>query len=186
MRRGFKTQTEKAAETARLALKRGSLDPIDPWAYANHVGVAVLDFTKLGLSAKCIRQLTVVDAESWSAMTLKEGNILAIVLNPAHALTRQRNDLTHELAHVDLKHVPTRVDVSKTGLLLLSDYSEEQEQEADWYAGALLLPRVALVHHRSEGRTAAEIAKLYGVSEALCEWRLRMTGVDIQLRRRAS
>jgi Zn-dependent peptidase ImmA (M78 family) len=89
----------------------------------------------------------------------------------------------HELAHIELKHTPARVDVSKNGLLLLSDYSDDQEQEADWYGGALLVPRAALIHHRSGSKTAAEIANLYGISVALCEWRLKMTGVDIQVRR---
>lgn len=116
-------------------------------------------------------------------MTLKEGATLAIVLNPVHALTRRRSDLMHELAHVELRHTPVRVDVSKNGVLLLSDYSEDQEQEADWYGAALLLPRVALVHHRSRGETAADIADRYGVSKSLCEWRLRTTGVEIQVRR---
>ena len=156
---------------------------MDPWAYAQHLEVVVLDFSSLGLSIKSIRQLTIEDGDSWSAMTLKEGEALAIVLNPAHAATRQRNDLMHELAHIELSHVPVRVDISKTGVFLLSDYSDEQEQEADWHAGALLLPRAALVHYRSRGKTVSEIANYYGVSESLCEWRLRMTGVEVQLRR---
>jgi len=90
----------------------------------------------------------------------------------------------HEIAHVELRHVPNRVEVSKaTGLLLLSDYSDEQELEADWYGGTLLLPRNVLSYYRARRRTASEIAALFGVSEALCEWRLRMTGVEIQLQR---
>lgn len=116
-------------------------------------------------------------------MTLKEGGTLGIVLNPAHALTRQRSDLMHELAHVELEHVPARVEVSKSGLLLLSDYSDEQEQEADWHAAAFLLPRDGILRLRTKGKSSAEIANHYGVSKALCEWRLRMTGVDVQLRR---
>ncbi len=186
MRRGFKTRAEEKAAIARQMLKLGPLEPFDPWGYADHLKVLILDFTSLGLSPKSCRQLTQLDEQSWSAMTLKEDNVLAIVLNPAHARTRQTNDLMHELAHIELKHVPARVDLSKTGLLLLSDYSDEQEQEADWYAGAILLPRVALVHHRSLGLNASEIARHYGVSEALCEWRLRMTGVDVQLKRARS
>jgi Zn-dependent peptidase ImmA (M78 family) len=89
----------------------------------------------------------------------------------------------HELSHIELRHMPMRVDVSVSGLLLLSNYSDEQEQEADWYAGALLLPRDALAAARRRNKTATEIATYYGVSEALCEWRLRMTAVDVQLRR---
>lgn len=116
-------------------------------------------------------------------MTPQIDRTFAIVLNPAHAITRRRNDLMHELAHIELRHTPARVEVSETGLLLLSDYSDEQEQEADWLAAALLLPRDGLVKLRSSRHSATDIANHYGVSEALCEWRLRMTGVDIQMRR---
>ena len=143
----------------------------------------MVDFRSLDLTAMAVRQLTVVDDESWSAMTLKEDKTLAIILNPAHALTRQRSDLMHELAHVELRHTPTRVDVSKTGMLLLSDYSEDQEQEADWHGAALLVPRTGLMHFRAQHKTITDIAEHYGVSESLCEWRLRMTGVEIQIRR---
>lgn len=118
-------------------------------------------------------------------MTLKEGNLIGVIVNPSHVQTRQRNNLMHELAHFELKHVPTRVDVSSTGLLLLSDYSDEQEQEADWLAAALLLPRNALMVLRSSGRTVEQIAIAYGVSPAMCGWRLKTTGVDFQLQRAA-
>jgi Zn-dependent peptidase ImmA (M78 family) len=63
--------------------------------------------------------------------------------------TRQANDLMHELAHLELLHTPARVDMSGSEVFLLSDYSEDQEQEADWYAGAMLLPRDALCRARS-------------------------------------
>lgn len=183
MRRGFKTRSEERASTARCMLKIGELDPIDPWAYAAHLNVVVLDFRTIGLSNKANHRLTVEDSESWSAMTLKDGNQHAIVLNPSHAATRQKNDLMHELAHIELLHVPARVDISQSGMLLLSDFSDEQEQEADWHAAAILLPRTVLLHHRSRGADSRAIAQMYGVSEALCEWRLRMTGVEVQLRR---
>jgi len=183
VRRGFKAQAERTAAAARNALGLRPNAPIDPWSYAAHLNVRVLDFSQLGLPTRAVSQLTVVDGDSWSAMTLQIDRTFAIVLNPAHAITRQRNDLMHELAHIQLGHTPARVEVSETGLLLLSDYSDEQEQEADWLAASLLLPRDVLVQLRSAGRSAADIASCYGVSEALCAWRLRMTGVDVQIRR---
>jgi IrrE N-terminal-like domain len=183
LRRGFKTQAEKRSADARQTLQIGLDAPLDPWAYAKHLGVIVLDFAALGLCAKSVQQLTVNDSDSWSAMTINEDGKLGIVLNPAHALTRQRCDLMHELGHVDLRHPPGRIEVSRNNLLLLSDYSEEHEEEADWYAGAMLLPRTGLIRFRLRQKGAAEIATYYGVSEALCNWRLRMTGVEIQLRR---
>jgi hypothetical protein len=183
VRRGFKAQAERAAADARNALNLPLNAPIDPWSYAAYLKVRVLDFGKLGLPMRAVSQLTVVDGDSWSAMTLQIEGMFAIVLNPAHAIARQRNDLMHELAHIELGHTPARVEVSESGLLLLSDYSDEQEQEAHWLAAALLLPRDGLVQLRSAHHSASEIANRYGVSEALCEWRLRMTGVDIQMRR---
>lgn len=168
---------------ARTVLGITLLVPFDPWAYATHLGVVVLDFDQLDLTSETVRQLTRVDQDSWSAMTLKEGKAFGIVLNPAHAMTRKRSDLMHELAHIELGHVATRVEVSKTGLMLLSDYSEDQEQEADWHAAALLLPREGLMNFRMQQKAAADIAVHYGVSKQLTEWRLRMTGVDVQMRR---
>jgi Zn-dependent peptidase ImmA (M78 family) len=183
MRRGFKAQAERSAAIARNALGVAENAPIDPWAYAEHLGVRILSLYDLGLSEKDIQQLTTIDGESWSAMTLQLDGKFAVVVNPAQAITRQRNDLMHELAHVELEHTPVRVEASGSGLLLLSDYSEEQEQEADWLAAALLLPREGLVRLRSARLSAIDIANHYGVSQALCEWRLRMTGVDVQMRR---
>jgi len=79
------------------------------------------------------------------------GDRFGIVINPSHQPPRQRNDLMHELSHIDLQHLPARVEVSETGLLLLSDYSEEQEQEADWLAAAILLSRSGLINLDHEG-----------------------------------
>ena len=157
--------------------------PLSPWKFAEHLGVVVLDFDTLDLAAKHKRQLLEVDPESWSGMTLQKGKIHAVVLNPVHQDGRRANTLMHELSHIVLRHVPARVDVSSTGLLLLSDYSDDQEDEADWLSAALLLPREALVRDRSQGQSTAAIAQRFGISEQLCEWRLRMTGVDLQLRR---
>ena len=118
-------------------------------------------------------------------MTIKEQGVTAIVINPSHSRGRKSNTLMHELAHVMLKHVPARVDVSASGMLLLSDYSEDAEAEADWLAAAMLLPRDALIRARLRGDSVADIAAAFGTSEQLCEWRIRMTGVDVQLKRAA-
>jgi len=186
LRRGFKAQAERNAAAARAALGLAEVAPLDPWAYAEHLHVSVFDFAALGLEHEVIRQLTETDVSSWSALTLQEGGVFAIVINPAHVKVRQRNDLAHELSHILLRHVPTRVDVAPSRLLLLSDYSDEQEQEADWQAGALLVPRDGLVSLRSRKQSVAAIAEHFGVSTTLCEWRLRMTGVDVQMRRSAN
>jgi len=183
VRHGFKAQSERSSAAARAALGLRSNTPLDPWLYAKHLNVTVLDFDSLVLSKQAQRQLTMDDPDSWSAMTVQLKGKFAIVMNPVHAVTRQRSDLMHELAHIELRHSPARVEVSPTGLLLLSDYSDEQEQEADWFGAALLVPRDGLVKLRAAQKTPAEIATHFGVSEQLCQWRIHMTGVDTQLRR---
>ena len=183
MRHGFKAQSERSAAAARIALGLRPNAPIDPWQYAKHLSVTVLDFEALGLSRQSYRQLKINDPDSWSAMTIQLNAKFAIVMNPVHALTRQRSDLMHELAHIELRHSPARVEVSLTGMLLLSDYSDEQEQEADWFGAALLVPRDGLMKLRAARKTPTEIAAHFGVSEALCQWRIHSTGVDTQLRR---
>lgn len=107
-----------------------------------------------------------------------------VVLNTAHGAARQCSTLMHELSHIRLGHIPASVQLSQTGMLLLSDYGDDQEDEADWLMGALLLPRAALLHYRHQGSDIAEIAATFGVSEELCLWRVRMTGVNAQLRYR--
>jgi len=106
MRRGLKAQAEKAAAAARTALRIGTLSALDPWAYASHLGLTVLDFTALVLSKAATRQLIIADNESWSAMTIKEGETTAILVNPSHSTARQRSSLMHEISHFELSVCP--------------------------------------------------------------------------------
>jgi hypothetical protein len=186
VQRGFKTRSEEWSRDARRDIGLAENDPLDPWTYASHLGIEVLPFEGLDLSDGDCEQLTIVDPSSWSGMTLEESGRLFVVLNPVHALVRQRSTLMHELAHARLRHVPARVQVSAGGTLLLSDYDPAQEEEADWLAGALLVPRTALVRDRALGLGTREIAEAFGVSVDLCNWRLRMTGVEAQTSRRAA
>jgi Zn-dependent peptidase ImmA (M78 family) len=186
VRHGFKARAERLSAKAREELGLSPAMPLDPWAYAEHLGVLVLDFAELEVSPECRYRLLRADQESWSGMTLREAGTTAILVNPSHARVRQCSTLMHELAHFILKHVPARVDVSASGMLLLSEYSEDSEAEADWLAAAMLLPREVLMRLRRRGASVSEIAAAFGTSEQLCEWRLRMTGVDVQLRRMAT
>ena len=57
----------------------------------------------------------------------------------------------------------------------------EEEQEANWLAGCLLLPRRLLYLAARRGLGGAEIAQAYNVSEQMASFRLRTTGVLRQL-----
>jgi Zn-dependent peptidase ImmA (M78 family) len=168
---------------ARQELGLNPLEPLDPVRYAEHVGIHILSFDELSLPITARRQLLEVDNASWSGMTIRESGLVCVLVNPTHSWERQASTMMHELAHILLKHAPVRVDVSPLGILLVSEYSEDDEDEADWLSGALLLPRDALKHYRERGWPATETAAHFGVSLQMYEWRIRMTGVEKQMRR---
>ena len=185
MRRGFKAEAERRAQVARALLGLEPTAKLDPWEYAEVLGVIVIPANELDLPPEHAVQLLEKDPDSWSGMTLVEDDFKLVVLNSAHSLNRQASTLMHELAHLILEHVPASVNVSPSGLTLLSDYSSEQEEEADWLGGALLLPEKALLHHRAIGASIENISELFGVSYQLCAWRCRMTGIERRMAFRA-
>jgi hypothetical protein len=169
------------AVAARQELGLDELAPLCPWAFAERRGIAVWSPEDLALDASDLAQLTVVDPDSWSGATVRLGSLAGIIVNSAHPKGRQTNTVMHEMSHILLRHVPSHVEVSETGLLLLSDYPQDVEDEANWLAGAMLLPRAALLLHRGRGASVLEIATGFGVSDELCTWRIRMTAIDRQL-----
>lgn len=181
MRRGFKAEAERTAVSARSVLGLPPVSRLCPWAYAEHLGVCVYEASDLNLEPEHASQLLVKDPSSWSGMTLFEDGSHLVVLNSSHPTTRRASTLMHEIAHIILEHVPAEIEISVDGLMLLSDYSAEQEDEADWLGAALLLPEAALMRFRSGGASVDQIAQDFGVSRELCQWRCRMTGVEKRL-----
>ena len=90
----------------------------------------------------------------------------------------------HEWAHIELRHRPNRADRSVGGLLLLSDYPAEIEEEADWLAGCILAPREGLLALCAKGMSVIEVAQHFGISQQMAKWRIGKTGVMRQLSNR--
>ena len=184
MRRGFKTWCETTAEKYRTALGLKPVEPLDPKELAAHLGVIVWRPEDVPeLSEKSLRRLTNHDSDSWSAVTIRHDDIKLTIVNSAHAQTRQRSSLSHELAHIILDHEPGRIDLSREGHLLLSSYEREQEDEAEWLSGTLLVPRAGLLIAYRSTRDPRSLANHFGVSVVMLNWRLRMTGVATQAQR---
>ena len=61
--------------------------------------------------------------------------------------------------------------------------NDEQEEQANWLAGALLLPRGALPDIRWRGMSNEEACRKYDVSSAILKFRMNVTDVDVQLLR---
>ena len=185
LRRGFKTWCENAARGYRRELQLPPIAPLDPRLLAQHLGITIWTPADIkGFSSKDVFQLTVTARESWSAATLRDGNASLIIINNGHALTRQNNSIAHEIGHIILQHEPARMYVTDDGLMMMSEYNPIHEEEATWFAGAILVPRDALLDVARRGLTDRVIAEQYGVSVAVLQMRRRLTGVDIQLSRR--
>ncbi len=186
MRRGFKSWCENTAEQFRTALDQRLDESLDVNAFADHLGIEVWRPEDIPeFSNASLQQLTVHDRDSWSAVTLHVGDVRVVIVNSAHPITRQRNSLVHEFSHLILDHDPGRIDLSAAGHLLLSSFEKDQEDEADWLSGALLVPRAGLQRAYRYSQEPADLAEHFSVSVDLLQWRLRMTGVAIQARRAA-
>lgn len=182
--RGFKAWCENVALQARRDLALAPTAALNPRQLASHLGIEVrTPFDIPGLDRACLRRLVTEDPESWSAVTLSSGEMDLVLLNPAHSRGRQASDLMHELAHILLGHDPARVDVAEDGSLVLFTYDKDQEDEANWLAACLLLPRAALLVIRKESGDLRSAARDYGVSQAMLQFRLNVTGVEHQMRR---
>ena len=187
MRRGFKASCERTAEDHRRVIGLVLDEPLDPERLAQHLSVTVWRPEDVpGLPRQSLFQLVEKDSDSWSAVTLQSGSSHLTIVNSAHSTTRQRSSIAHELAHLILAHSPSRIDVSEKGYLVLSSFEGEEEDEANWLSGALLVPREGLMRAFRRRQDHQALAEHFGVSLQLLEWRLRMTGVARQAGRRTT
>lgn len=179
MRRGFKAWCERAAAEYREALGVPIAAALDPRALADHLNVrVVLPEQVPGVAPASLKRLRGMAGRAcWSAMTISQGGSRLVILNSGHPGTRQANSLVHELAHIILNHTSDDVQVSQEGFLFRNRFDKEQEDEADWLAACLLLPRVGLLRAYWRHPSPAGLAQHFGVSQKLVNWRLRMTGI---------
>jgi len=178
--RGFKAWCERLSLEKRGELGLRSQNPLDPRKLAENLGIKIWVIEDVpGLSAK-MKKILLEDDGSWSAATICIGTRNLIILNSSHSAGRQSSDLMHEIAHYILEHRPSALDVNAVGIMMLNNYDRKQEEEADWLAACLLLPRDALVHIKRRIPDLVEAAQEYGVSRAMLKYRLDVSGVNYQ------
>jgi Zn-dependent peptidase ImmA (M78 family) len=182
--RGFKTWCEKVALEMRAELGLSETDPLSPDSFSEYLGVRLwTPATLRGLSSEA-RKILAEERDNWSAVTVSYNGVDAVIYNDAHRPRRRSSDIMHELAHLVIGHDPSTVLLSQDGVLALRSFSREQEAEAGWLAGCLLVPRPALVFVALSGMGLERACDKYGVSRDLLRYRLNITGVSSQMRRR--
>jgi hypothetical protein len=116
-------------------------------------------------------------SSSWSALAYREGDgCWLIAWNPWHAPTRVRASLMEEVAHIVLEHRPTKLVPDPITGLPRRTFSRSKEQEAYGVGAASLVPYNGLVILSRLGRSEADIARQFGVSEELVAFRMKVTG----------
>lgn len=184
MERGFKTRCEEMSRSLRAELGLGPASPLPAEQLASYLGVYLWSVEDLGLAPDDVKQLVHDDSDSWSAITVSAGGLDAVILNPNHRRGRYSSDVMHELAHLLLGHEPSTMFFAGQENLALRGFNKSDEDEANWLASALLLPRDALVEVRAK-RCPKEVAcDEFGVSRQMLEFRMGVTGVERQFSRR--
>jgi len=175
LRRGFKADAERVADAIRQELDLSPTAPVSCTDICEQLGIPVItvpDLAASGASLKSIRCIT-SPAAKFSAMTVASGTKRLIVYNPHHPPGRRANSLAHEISHVLLEH-PLMPALGVGGC---RQWNPVLEAEADWQAGALLVPRQAALDWMQMGRTFEDGALYFGVSLALYKWRVNQTGI---------
>jgi Zn-dependent peptidase ImmA (M78 family) len=181
VRRGFKSEAERVADRIRSVLGLDASDSLDPEAVAAYLGARVVAADTLVARAK-LRQLKAIQDDAFSAVTFKlPDSRVVVVYNPLQKPARRRSDIAHELSHLILKHETRTVEMIAGHSLFTCN--PEQEAEADWLAGCLLLPRPLLLAAARSGMSAAEVADANGVTLSMARYRLNASGAMLQARR---
>ncbi len=188
LRRGFKAEAERLANDIWRQMGLTPKDRMDAVKLAEHVGCDVRPADSLVDIAK-LRELRRIQQDAFSACTfeLPDGRY-AVVFNPLMSEARRNSDIAHEVAHIVLGHSFSRLH--RLGDIAFLSGDKQQEDEAAWLSGCLLLPRPVLLHDLRERKTPGTIAQHRSVSQKMADYRVRVTGVRRQLaaerRRRVS
>lgn len=174
--RGFKAEAERTSERIRRELGLTLHDRLDCHCLAIHLGVRVVplrEMARLGVPTEAVAYL--LDPEAgFSAVTVWCGGACLLIHNDEHSPERTANDIVHELSHMLQKHPPLPA-ISLGGC---RDWDDRYEEEANWLAGALLVPRDGAFVHIRRGGSLEDGAIRFGVSLDLFRWRVNATGVS--------
>lgn len=174
LRRGFKKEAEELAVELRRELGLVEHAPIDIFALAEHLCIPTVPLSQMAehATAESVTHFRDTEPAAFSGITIHNGFRRLILFNDAHADVRLNSTVAHELAHALLGHSASPL----TNDLGQRNRDAEIEMEADWLAGAILIPMPAAKKIAFGSATLADAAGRYAVSESMLAYRLRVTG----------
>lgn len=172
----------EVAQEERAELGLGPRDPLDPYDLAAAHGIPVYclaDCVSHGLPPKVLEHFAEQNSSSWSAMLVPLGTARIIVENDKHAPVRRRSNIAHELGHHLLEHPFDQVVLGEDHQV----FNVQQEKQATFMAGELLIPLNAAERMAFDGWDNARVGARYGVSEQFAQ--MQMKGQRVRAKRAA-
>lgn len=109
------------------------------------------------------------------SIIVRARNDFTIVLPVETGECRDRFTIAHELGHYFLHSNQG----ARPGIARRRAESERLEWEANWFAGALLMPAQKFrLSHKKHGGELRRVAVDFGVSQAACQVRAKVLGLD--------
>ncbi|PEQ10351.1 hypothetical protein B2G71_22880 [Novosphingobium sp. PC22D] len=173
-----KDQLEAIASKFRSDLGLSETDTLEPLEVEVE-GVQVIRLTETDcLDGRTLRKLRDDACSEWSAMSLpldREMEMWVVLLNDCHTVERQRVTLLEEYWHILMGHKLTKV--SRVAEAYGRTYDSAEEHDAYYLASASLLPREVVQKAVTDGVAAPVLAKRYGTSPQLVEYRIKRLGL---------
>lgn len=184
---GSRGRWEETATDIRGTLGLAEGEPLDPFTVQID-RVQLVDAKKVKrVDPATMHHLLGPGSSEWSAATIPlrdERLDWVIVLNSAHNLERRRATLMEEYCHLLLGHDMTTISAQEG--VTFRDYRPEFESEAYYVGAAILVPQGDLRRRIAEREPAEAIAKHFGVSRELVEFRIKRLGLWYAYRARLS
>lgn len=172
-RRGFKKEASDYAREFRAELGIEAHAPLCPWQLAEHLAIPIVPLSEFqNKIPEAVRYFTKKDTKSFSAATVFDNTRRLIVHNNAHDFLRQASNVSHELSHGILQHLPDEV-FNEYGC---RNFNQEYEDEANWLGPALLISEEAALYIVKTGMTIDEAVEHYRVSKQVISMRINVTG----------
>ena len=175
--RGFKAEAERTALRLRAEAGLGRSAPLRLSSVAKSLGVRIVSADKL-VPIEQLQEIERIQAYSFSACTFEINGRHIVVSNPIRTRPRRRSDIAHELAHILLEHDLTEIQYLDG--VPFRTCRPDQEEHATALGGTLLLPRPALLQEALRGSTVDQVAKRFGVTKQMTQFRWNTTGVARQ------
>ena len=179
--RGFQTYAVDLATKVRSRLGVSLYERLDVRQLAVVYGLSIVSFDQLSSVSEAVHYFTETHTRQLSGFVAQVDSQQVILINPAHCDERTASTITHEVSHCILCH---ESKLRLTGEQACLSGDPDQEDEASWLGGELLLPREAarrLVFRRVD---EVDAAAMFGVSIEMVRWRMNICG-GRQMQRRA-